>query len=78
MVAGRQPGHLFAGVVALFAGLALPQLVTAATPEVNEASEAYPKAYGLYVDLHEHPELSTRRRERQPSSPASYVRWATP
>ena len=59
MVAGCQPGCVFVGVVALVLGLAAPELVMAATPEVNEANEAYPKAYRLYVDLHEHPELST-------------------
>jgi amidohydrolase len=35
--------------------LAHAQLATAATAEVDAA---YPKAYALYVDLHEHPELS--------------------
>src|SRR5580692_11744201 len=59
MVAGCQPGCVFVRVAALVLVLAAPQLVTAATPEVSEANEAYPKAYRLYVDLHEHPELST-------------------
>ena len=35
--------------------LAHAQLATAAPAEVDAA---YPKAYALYVDLHEHPELS--------------------
>src|SRR5271156_1581304 len=36
-------------------GFAHVQPVTAATAEVDAA---YPRAYALYVDLHEHPELS--------------------
>jgi hippurate hydrolase len=38
-----------------FLSLAHAQPVRAATTEVDAA---YPKAYALYVDLHEHPELS--------------------
>jgi hippurate hydrolase len=38
-----------------FLGFARVQPVTAATAEVDAA---YPRAYALYVDLHEHPELS--------------------
>ncbi len=40
--------------IALMPGLA----AQAATPPRAEADAAYPKAYGLYVDIHQHPELS--------------------
>jgi amidohydrolase len=38
--------------------LALSASVQAAVDPVAEANQAYPKAYRLYVTLHEHPELS--------------------
>jgi hypothetical protein len=38
--------------------LSLSTSAQAAVDPVTEASEAYPKAYGLYVTLHQHPELS--------------------
>jgi len=38
--------------------LSLGASAQAAVDPVTEASEAYPKAYGLYVTLHQHPELS--------------------
>jgi amidohydrolase len=43
------------GVALAFLSLAHMHLVSAATAEVDAA---YPKAYALYLDLHEHPELS--------------------
>jgi amidohydrolase len=43
------------GLAVAFSGFALVQSGSAATAEVDAA---YPKAYALYVDLHEHPELS--------------------
>ena len=43
------------GLALAFFGFALVQSALAATAEVDAA---YPKAYALYVDLHEHPELS--------------------
>ena len=43
------------GLALVFFGFALMQSAWAATAEVNAA---YPKAYALYVELHEHPELS--------------------
>ncbi len=43
------------GLAAAFLGFGLAQASSAATAEVDAA---YPKAYALYVDLHEHPELS--------------------
>jgi len=42
----------------LGAALALSASAQAAVDPVTEANEAYPKAYGLYVTLHQHPELS--------------------
>jgi hippurate hydrolase len=40
------------------AALSLSASAQAALDPVTEANEAYPKAYGLYVALHQHPELS--------------------
>ncbi|HEY2340482.1 MAG TPA: amidohydrolase [Steroidobacteraceae bacterium] len=42
----------------LGAALSLSVSAEAAVNPVTEANEAYPKAYGLYVTLHQHPELS--------------------
>jgi len=42
----------------LGAALSLSASAQAAVDPVTEASEAYPKAYGLHVTLHQHPELS--------------------
>jgi hippurate hydrolase len=42
----------------LGAALSLSVSAEAAVDPVTEANEAYPKAYGLYVTLHQHPELS--------------------
>ena len=55
MVARRQllsSGRIVLSVLCAV-GIVLP--VAAATPEVDAA---YPAAYALYVDLHQHPELS--------------------
>ena len=55
MVAGRQlvsSGRVALSVLCVL-GMVLP--VAAVTPEVENA---YPSAYALYVDLHQHPELS--------------------
>ena len=40
------------------AALSLSASAQAALDPVTEANEAYPKAYGVYVALHQHPELS--------------------
>ena len=42
----------------LGAALSLGASAQAAVDPVTEANEAYAKAYGLYVTLHQHPELS--------------------
>lgn len=42
----------------LGAALSLSASAQAAVDPVTEANDAYPKAYGLYVALHQHPELS--------------------
>src|SRR6202789_4241456 len=55
MLTARQLVNTVSGLTVAFFGFAHVQPVKAATAEVDAA---YPKAYALYVDLHEHPELS--------------------
>ncbi|HXY75535.1 MAG TPA: amidohydrolase [Steroidobacteraceae bacterium] len=47
--------RLFVGVASAVGALLRVHLALAGTPEVDAA---YPKAYALYIDLHQHPELS--------------------
>jgi amidohydrolase len=55
MLTARHLVNAAASLTLTFMGFAHAQPVTAATAEVDAA---YPRAYALYVDLHEHPELS--------------------
>ena len=55
MLSARHLLNTLSGLALAVLGSAHVQPVTAATAEVDAA---YPKAYALYVDLHEHPELS--------------------
>jgi amidohydrolase len=55
MPTGRCFVNTVSGLTLTFLGFAHMQLATAASPEVDAA---YPRAYALYVDLHQHPELS--------------------
>ena len=55
MLTARHVVNTIGALVLAFWSLAQVRPVTAATAEVDAA---YPKAYAVYVDLHEHPELS--------------------
>ena len=55
MLSARHLLHSVGGLTLAFLAASLVRPASAATPEVDAA---YPKAYALYVDLHEHPELS--------------------
>jgi amidohydrolase len=55
MITARHVVNTINALVLAFCSLAQVRSVTAATAEVDAA---YPKAYTVYVDLHEHPELS--------------------
>src|SRR5271156_7221776 len=56
MLTARHLLNAVGGLSLACLGFAQVQPVRAATAEVDAA---YPKAYALYVDLHEHPELSS-------------------
>ncbi len=43
--------------------VALTALASAQTPNAKEVESAYPDAHALYLDLHEHPELSGREND---------------
>jgi hippurate hydrolase len=55
MLNARRVVNTITGLGVVLCGFALTRPGIAATAEVDAA---YPKAYALYVDLHEHPELS--------------------
>jgi hippurate hydrolase len=52
---------LFVLVLLLLAGLAVAQ--TSITPNSREVDAVYPAAHDLYVDVHEHPELSSHETQ---------------
>jgi amidohydrolase len=52
---------LLALVLALLAGVAIAQ--TSITPNSKEVDAAYPAAHDFYLDLHEHPELSSHETQ---------------
>ena len=53
-------------------------LVQSAEAATAEADAVYGKAYALYLDLHQHPELSGAETATAAKPPASCARWATP
>src|SRR5690349_2856285 len=50
--------HLRPSVLLTGLAAAAPMTATAATPLSQEVNDSYSQAYKLYVDLHQHPELS--------------------